>query len=55
MQPYFDPNRKTTLKKMEDNLKKQKNEEDLKKTKMSLKKSIKDNLKKNQSKTSKKN
>ena len=31
MQPYFDPTRKTTLKKMEDDLKKnKKNEDDLK-------------------------
>ena len=35
MQPYFDPTRKTTTKKMEDDLKKneKKNEDDLKKNK----------------------
>jgi hypothetical protein len=32
MKPYFDPTRKMTLKKMEDDLKINKNEDDLKKT-----------------------
>jgi hypothetical protein len=31
MQPYFDPTKKTTSKKMEDNLQKKKVEDDLKK------------------------
>jgi hypothetical protein len=37
MQPYFDPTRKTTSKKMEDDLKNKKMEDDLKKNKKKLK------------------
>jgi hypothetical protein len=46
MQPYFDPTRKTTSKKeMEDNLKKNQIEDDLKKKSKKIKDDLKQNIK----------